>query len=226
MKSCTICGEVKPYSEFHRRADSVDGHCCWCKPCKSERKRAAYSVTAERDRARVAAYRSAHPEKVAAAKRAAYLKKHEQYKANGRAAYRRDPESKKKYQAEYRRNNLLAVNAATARYKRERLRSDPLFRAQYSMRARVFLAFRKKGLPQRGRTREILGCEWDELKTHMESRFTEGMSWDNYGSWHVDHIIPLSSATSEAELVRLCHFTNLQPLWAADNIRKGARIAA
>lgn len=226
MKTCTLCGEAKPFTDFHRQSNTKDGHCCWCKPCKSEKKRAAYSVNAENIKARVAAYRVANPEKTADAKRAAYLKKHDQYKAKFRAAYRRDPDRKKKYQSEYRRNNLLAVNAATARYKRERLRSDPLFRAEYSMRSRVFQAFRNKRLPKRGRTLEILGCGWNELKAHMEERFTEGMSWDNYGSWHVDHIIPLSSATSEAELVRLCHFTNLQPLWAADNIRKGARIAA
>lgn len=226
MKECTLCGEAKPLTDFHRQSSAKDGHCCWCKPCKSEKKRATYAANAGNVKARVAAYRAANPEKTAAAKRAAYLKKHEQYKAKNRAAYRRDPERKKKYQAEYLRKNRLAVNAASARYKRERLRNDPLFRAEYSMRARVFLAFRNKGLPQRGRTREILGCEWAELKAHMEARFTAGMSWDNYGKWHVDHIIPLSSATTEAELVRLCHFTNLQPLWAADNIRKGARLAA
>ena len=50
------------------------------------------------------------------------------------------------------------------------------------------------------------------------------MSWENQGKWHIDHIIPLSSATNKDELYKLCHFTNLQPMWAIDNIRKGAKI--
>ena len=50
------------------------------------------------------------------------------------------------------------------------------------------------------------------------------MSWENQGKWHIDHIIPLSSAANEEELYKLCHFTNLQPMWATDNIRKGSKI--
>jgi hypothetical protein len=57
-----------------------------------------------------------------------------------------------------------------------------------------------------------------------EEKFTEGMSWDNKNEWHIDHIIPLSSAQTEEELYKLCHYTNLQPLWAEDNLRKSNKI--
>lgn len=70
----------------------------------------------------------------------------------------------------------------------------------------------------------MLGCDWATLASHMEARFQPGMSWDNRGKWHVDHIIPLDSAKTPEEMERLCHYTNLQPLWAADNIRKSDRI--
>lgn len=71
-----------------------------------------------------------------------------------------------------------------------------------------------------------LGCSIEELKRHLESQFQEGMSWDNYGrkGWHIDHIVPLANfdLTLEADIKIACHHTNLQPLWAKDNISKGA----
>jgi hypothetical protein len=59
---------------------------------------------------------------------------------------------------------------------------------------------------------------------YLGDLFTEKMNWDNYGKWHVDHIIPLSSANTEEEIYKLCHYTNLQPLWAEDNIKKSNKI--
>lgn len=72
---------------------------------------------------------------------------------------------------------------------------------------------------------EIIGCSQDELRVYLQSKFTEGMSWDNWGThgWHIDHIIPIGSALTEKEVLRLSHYTNLQPLWAIDNLRKGDR---
>jgi hypothetical protein len=73
-------------------------------------------------------------------------------------------------------------------------------------------------------TIEYLGCEIEVLKEHLEKQFVDGMTWENKGDWHFDHIIPLSSAKTEDELYKLCHYTNLQPLWAIDNIKKGKKI--
>lgn len=69
---------------------------------------------------------------------------------------------------------------------------------------------------------DILGCDIIEFKFYIESLFTNEMSWDNYGKfgWHIDHIIPLSSAQTEEEIYKLCHYTNLQPLWWYDNLKK------
>ena len=73
---------------------------------------------------------------------------------------------------------------------------------------------------------KIIGCDWEELKHHIESQFQDGMSWDNWSKdgWHIDHIIPLASATNEDEMYKLNHYTNLQPLWSVDNLHKGNRI--
>jgi hypothetical protein len=58
----------------------------------------------------------------------------------------------------------------------------------------------------------------------MESLFKEGMTWDNHGEWHIDHIIPISSGKTEDEVVKLCHYTNLQPLWKTENLLKGDKL--
>jgi hypothetical protein len=73
---------------------------------------------------------------------------------------------------------------------------------------------------------DIIGCSPEFLKEYLENQFAEGMSWDNHGqySWHIDHIIPLSSAKTDEEIYKLCHYTNLQPLWAEDNLRKSNKI--
>ena len=85
-----------------------------------------------------------------------------------------------------------------------------------------------KDTPRHKKAHELLGCGLKHFKKHLESSFTEGMSWDNYGfgddKWNIDHIIPLISAANEAELFKLCHFSNLQPLWQINNLRKGAKI--
>ena len=70
----------------------------------------------------------------------------------------------------------------------------------------------------------MIGCDLKTIKAHLEKQFTKGMNWENQGKWHVDHIIPCASAKTEEELIKLFHYTNLQPLWAIDNILKKDKI--
>lgn len=82
------------------------------------------------------------------------------------------------------------------------------------------------------RTEDILGCSMKYFKGHLETQFQEGMNWDNYGKinsetnkvWHIDHKIPLTSAKTEEDIIKLCHYSNLQPLWALENIKKSNKI--
>ena len=91
-----------------------------------------------------------------------------------------------------------------------------------SSRLRVFM--KSKNLTKRNRTFSIVGCSPDELKKYLESKFVLGMSWENQGDWHIDHFIPLSSAQTEEQIYKLCHYTNLQPLWAEDNLKKSNKL--
>lgn len=89
----------------------------------------------------------------------------------------------------------------------------------HSLRTRLRL------LVTRGSAVKNLGCSVPELIKHLESKFQDGMSWQNYGKWHIDHIRPLSSfnLSDPNELAIACNYQNLQPLWAVDNIRKNAK---
>ena len=71
-----------------------------------------------------------------------------------------------------------------------------------------------------------LGCSWLFFRDYIESKFSHGMTWDNYGEWHLDHVIPLASfdLTDKKQVLAACHYTNISPLWATQNIRKGRKI--
>jgi hypothetical protein len=83
---------------------------------------------------------------------------------------------------------------------------------------------KKLNISKTNKTFEIVGCTPEFLKEHLEKQFVDGMTWENRGEWHIDHKIPLSSAKTEEELYKLCHYTNLQPLWAEENLKKGNKI--
>lgn len=101
---------------------------------------------------------------------------------------------------------------------------NPLYKLQCNLRSLISKSITRQGYRKTSKSKQILGCEYIELKKHLESKFTEGMNWDNYGKWHIDHIYPSSLAETEEEIIRLNNYTNLQPLWAEDNIRKGNKI--
>jgi hypothetical protein len=119
----------------------------------------------------------------------------------------------------YRQRHPDKIRDTEKRY----LASHPNALLAKRLRHRVNQAL--KGYAKSAATLELLGCALEELRVHLEVRFVSGMTWDNYGQWHIDHIRPCASFDlTDPEQQRQCfHYTNLQPLWAADNLRKGAR---
>jgi hypothetical protein len=105
---------------------------------------------------------------------------------------------------------------------REKFATDPLFKLKFIARNRLGLMVRKIKAKKPAKTIKIIGCSWVKLKKHIENQFTEGMTWENHGlhGWHIDHIIPLACATEINELIKLCHYSNLRPIWAKENRTK------
>jgi hypothetical protein len=92
------------------------------------------------------------------------------------------------------------------------------------MRCRVWKYITLFDITKKNKTFEIVGCTPEFLKEHLEKQFVDGMTWENRNKWHIDHKLPLSSAKTEEELYKLCHYTNLQPLWAEENLKKSNKI--
>ena len=99
--------------------------------------------------------------------------------------------------------------------------NEPLFKLSLNIKALVYAAFKNRGFTKNTKTAEILGCSFEEFQSHIQKQFKGGMSWSNHGDWHIDHIIPVASAIDEEELYKLNHFSNLQPLWRDENLKKG-----
>lgn len=127
----------------------------------------------------------------------------------------RDPVADTKAQKEWRQRNPGA--------KRARRKIDPQFRICENLRRRVSHAISSSGSRKSAKTKELLGCPWVWLEVHLESLFKLGMTWENYGTvWHVDHIKPCAKFNLlDPEQQRICfHWTNLQPLFAKENMQK------
>ena len=134
----------------------------------------------------------------------------------------------KQYQKQYRVDNKAAIAKSVKQYRldnkskldvrrKQRLKTDLLFSIICKLRSLVTGAFKRIGKNKTARTEQLLGCSWIEAKAHFEQLFKEGMSWENHGEWHIDHIRPVASFKKD-ELHLMNHISNLQPLWAEENL--------
>ena len=212
FKTCTKCKTEKPLDGFYKMTSAKDGWHPHCRACQAERSRRWYANPDNR------------PKKAEADRR---WRQNPQNRAKHAESHRRwlqTPEGRAKY-AEYQRSRRQSAEgrAWMAEYVRRRRKTDPQFRLAHILRRRLSHAL--KGTAKSARTLELLGCPIDHLVRHLESKFQPGMSWGNQGEWHVDHIRPLASfdLTDPHQQRQAFHWTNLQPLWAAENIRKNAK---
>jgi hypothetical protein len=115
------------------------------------------------------------------------------------------------------RNRAKVVTRA-----KNRRAADPVFAAAHRVRRLIGISLSRGGYKKNAKAAEILGCTWAEFARHIELQFLPGMSWENRSLWHIDHIVALATAVTEADVIALNHFTNLRPLWGPENLRKGA----
>ena len=203
-KVCSKCGIEKEVCDFHKWKYGPDGYKRECKECRKLETKTYYSNNNEKVKLRVNKYRKSNLDKV---------------KEVRTRIYERDRERILMVNKLYRENNREKRNE----YTRNRKSTDPIFKLKHLMNSRMRIFMRSRNIQKHNKTFDIIGCTPNELKEHIQTQFNNGMSWDNQGEWHIDHIIPLSSGKNEDEIIRLCHYTNLQPLWAIDNMKKGSK---
>jgi hypothetical protein len=108
--------------------------------------------------------------------------------------------------------------------KREQWQKDENLKISANCRNRIYKALKRQKKSKS--TEKLVGCSFVELKVWLENKFSEGMSWNNYGEWHIDHILPCASfdLSKKEEQEKCFHYTNLQPLWGIDNLIKSYKI--
>ena len=197
LKICSHCRRELTFDRFNKCKSFSDGLEAQCKDCK-----------------RTAAQK---PER-----KLMHNKVNAKYRKTdkGRMAQKRYESSECRKQSMKRINRKRYESGKNAEYIRNKRKVDVEFAIKESLRNRIYCAIRNN--QKSAHTLELLGCSLDELKVHLEQQFEPGMTWNNYGEWHIDHIIPCSyfDLTKE-ENQRICfNYRNLQPLWAEENRKK------
>lgn len=227
-KPCSKCELVKPFSEFNKLTEAPYGLRYQCKQCLIEYRIENKDAIRQRDKAwreknkhiksaSDADYRAKNSEYLKKSKREYYFKNRDsllEYKKNW---YEENKEKKSEYDKKWRESRKEFHNEQWI----NKYYTCPLFRLTDTIRSLISQSFRKNGYRKTSKTAQILGCSFEELKEHIENQFLQGMSWENRGEWHIDHIVPVCSAKNEDQLIAINHYTNLRPLWAIDNLSKG-----
>ena len=211
MVKCKTCNLYKDRSSFYKEKRNANGLKGSCKDCHNTRERTYRAKNIKKIREKEAKYRKSR-------------RKEENERINKWRSENPDRVSEissKSYYKNHERN--VEVRKV---YRKNRLKNDIEFRIRDSLRKRLSTAIRN--CQKSGSAVRDLGCSIEELKKHLESQFQSGMSWENWTTdgWHIDHITPLASfdLSDPEQLKKACHYTNLQPLWAEDNLVKSNKI--
>jgi len=211
IKKCSCCENIYPATTgyFYKHGNGLRGD---CKKCSANKQKARRDKNKDAQRA----YQKEYAEKHAEKKREISRKWYAEHKDRAR-----------KTQREYYNNNKEAINAKACSYEALKMASDPCYRITKTLRCRLRDALRDGTIPKGDSTKNLLGCSIEEFKEHLEMQWEDGMSWDNHGvhGWHIDHIRPCASFDLlDPEQQRECfHYTNMQPLWAVDNLKKSKK---
>lgn len=249
-KVCSKCGDEKPIEDFNYKDKKKGTYKSHCKLCTSfyqkkwreeggERVKVLLKKSNKKHKNKISEERKVIREEKRIEKEKLLREKEERkkqreqnklIKEQNRSIREQKSLEYKKLMEYYKTDEWKEIKKEKERirqYKKwkRRWNEDELFAIRVRLRNLIRNSFRKKGYKKfNTSTEDIVGINYDEFKVYLESKFVDGMNWDNRGEWHIDHRIPLSSAKSEEELRKLCYYTNLQPLWSEDNIKKSDKI--
>ncbi len=213
-KICSKCKEDKNICEFNKRKDRKSGYQSQCKLCVKVTLKNYYNNNRNNILIKKQKFYENNKESELNRRKKNYDENRDRELLRMKKYNQENKEYFKEYDKKYRKT-----------YENNRLKIDPIFKLSKNLRRRIVLFLKTKNLSKNNTTFNIIGCSPEYLKEHLENQFTKGMSWDLMGKHiHIDHIIPLSSSNNEEEIYKLCHYTNLQPLWSKDNLIKGSKL--
>jgi hypothetical protein len=240
MKLCKKCQIEKSIEQYGDNKNNSDGKSIYCKDCEKIRSKEYREKYRDRVNLSSKNWRKNNPENYKKTIQN-YLEKNPNMISKERLkVYRQDEKFREKNNTkrrEYYKNNLEKERLRTKEYyhlnkeilrrksdewKKNKMREDGFYRMKKNLRDRIRLYLIDESKSKR--TKDIVGLDKTEFKDYIQSKFSEGMTWENYGKWHLDHITPLCLAKDNNEALLLNHYTNLQPLWAEDNLRKNRKI--
>jgi len=203
MRKCDFCGQenLRPMSK-------------WCS--KSCHEKYSYRQNLEYHQKKNINYRKQNKHKI----KDHYQQNKERLKKASRKYYEKNKKELDIKRKTYYQKNKHRFRERINAWHRQQYATNIQYKLKTNLRRRLRRML--EGKYKRGSAVKDLGCSIEDLKRHLESQFQPGMSWENYGEWHIDHIKPLSKfdLTDLIELQKACNYTNLQPLWAVDNIKK------
>jgi len=210
MKICTKCKNSKSFENFYKGKLYKDGYRNVCKQCSKLYEEANKEARKEY----LKNYKEVNKESLKI--------KNKKYREENYNKIIKWNEENKDYFKKYRQDNKVNIK----NYIKKRIDNEPVFRFKYNIRSLISNSFKrsKKNFKKPNKTEVILGCKIEEIIIYISKNFTEGMNLENHGEWHIDHIMPLATAKTKEEILLLNHYTNLQPLWAKDNLSKGSKI--
>lgn len=212
-KLCPKCNILQDVNNFNKAKKHKDGLSCHCKNCISKYKKEYYLLNSKNIKERVSKNSLLKTDK-----KSEYDKIYRQLN--------KDRISKLRH--EYYTKNRTKQLESSKNYIRNRRKLDPLFKLKMDMRTMLNKIFKHSGFTKKSKTFEILGCNYDEFKIYLESKFEPWMNWENRGnwngipnetniSWDIDHIEPITEGKTEQDINKLNHYTNLQPLCSYTN---------
>jgi len=201
MKKCSKCELEKDLLEFHKDKNSKDGYYSSCKLCKKKYQKS-----------------NSHILKINCKKY--YYKNRDTLLIKNREKYYTNQIDVLNYHKNWRYKNKIRINERAKVIDKNRRLNDINYKIKKNLRSRLYKTLKRNS--KYGSAISDLGCSLEKFKLWLEMHWQDGMNWDNYGEWHIDHIQPLSSfnLSNKIEFLQANHFSNLQPLWAKDNLSK------
>jgi len=242
MKKCYACQETKDFLFFYKNASRKDGFSNTCKICMKIFS-AKYRVE---NKEKIEKYMKKNNEKIKNYKREyreknkdkickqmkTYYKKNKDKIINKVRTYRNTckqeiKEKRKEYAKKYESKNIEKLREMRRKYYKDRAKKDPMYKFKKTLSANILKVFRRKKCKKNSRTQKILGCNYETAFNHLKHTFEQNYKIPLHEAkeeLHIDHITPLSFAKTEEELIKLNHYTNLQYLYASDNLKKSDKL--